>query len=372
MTFVDGRPEPVAITLDPEIPPVPARVEVGTAFEALVGLMRVAGHRPPGEYELGKEWLSEMKRAVSAGFMADIERLCAGVPTVFGHLVGLVDGVAEPRDLTGLVTLIEGMSERELRMELLGFSAASVRRRMSPRILAGAADGDAACLSALLASAASDPRWQETIRGVVALDPGEAKALTVQVLRGWGEVFARQEAQLGPRLIAEAERWQGHASRFGWSATVERATMGILVSPEAAGDGVVLVPTVLGSPWVYVTDTNGAAVYLCPVRDEPAPTGKDLVRVLRALADESRLRVLRRLATSGPATLPELTTELGLAKSTVHKHVMALRAAGLITVMLPDRRYALRELPDLNALLGAAVAAPQRVAGVDEKAADST
>ena len=44
---------------------------------------------------------------------------------------------------------------------------------------------------------------------------------------------------------------------------------------------------------------------------------------------ETRLRILRRLA-EGPATLHELTEILGLAKSTVHGHLLVLRTGGLV------------------------------------------
>jgi DNA-binding transcriptional ArsR family regulator len=60
-----------------------------------------------------------------------------------------------------------------------------------------------------------------------------------------------------------------------------------------------------------------------------------LVRQLRALADERRLRVLRRLRES-PASLTELAAEFGLPKTTMHHHLVALRSAGLVRIR--DRR----------------------------------
>jgi DNA-binding transcriptional ArsR family regulator len=54
-----------------------------------------------------------------------------------------------------------------------------------------------------------------------------------------------------------------------------------------------------------------------------------LVRRLRALADERRLRLLRRLNRER-TTLQELATEFDLPKTTLHYHLAILRAAGLI------------------------------------------
>jgi DNA-binding transcriptional ArsR family regulator len=74
-----------------------------------------------------------------------------------------------------------------------------------------------------------------------------------------------------------------------------------------------------------------------------------VVRLYKALSDEKRLRILRRLS-EGETSLDELTDMLGLTKSTVHHHIGLLRGAGLIRIRLPSeegtgkhRVYALRE-----------------------------
>jgi DNA-binding transcriptional ArsR family regulator len=63
----------------------------------------------------------------------------------------------------------------------------------------------------------------------------------------------------------------------------------------------------------------------------------------RALGDERRMDILRRLAT-GDATLGELAEHAGLVKSTAHHHLAQLRSAGLVTLQGNARecRYSLR------------------------------
>ena len=51
--------------------------------------------------------------------------------------------------------------------------------------------------------------------------------------------------------------------------------------------------------------------------------------LFRSLADETRLRIVRRLAV-GEARVVDLTGELGLAQSTVSKHLACLRECGLV------------------------------------------
>ena len=57
------------------------------------------------------------------------------------------------------------------------------------------------------------------------------------------------------------------------------------------------------------------------------------------------MRIIRRLS-DGPASLQQIADHLGLAKSTAHHHLVALRAAGLTRVTLgADKEYSLRGDP---------------------------
>ena len=52
--------------------------------------------------------------------------------------------------------------------------------------------------------------------------------------------------------------------------------------------------------------------------------------LFRSLGDPARLTIVRRLA-GGPARVTDLTAALGLAQSTVSKHLACLRDCGLVT-----------------------------------------
>jgi DNA-binding transcriptional ArsR family regulator len=64
---------------------------------------------------------------------------------------------------------------------------------------------------------------------------------------------------------------------------------------------------------------------------EPAPQGPDdqLDRVFRALADQTRRAILRRLSLSS-ATVTELAAPLGMSLPGVSKHLTVLEHAGLV------------------------------------------
>lgn len=78
------------------------------------------------------------------------------------------------------------------------------------------------------------------------------------------------------------------------------------------------------------------------------------VALFRSLADETRLRIVQRLA-SGEARVVDLTAELGLAQSTVSKHLACLRGCGLVDYRIDGRQsfYALTR-PELMDLFQAA------------------
>ena len=76
--------------------------------------------------------------------------------------------------------------------------------------------------------------------------------------------------------------------------------------------------------------------------------------LFRSLGDPARLAIVRRLA-GGPARVTDLTGELGLAQSTVSKHLACLRDCGLVTVR-PEGRASVYSLaqPALLEVLAAA------------------
>ncbi len=76
--------------------------------------------------------------------------------------------------------------------------------------------------------------------------------------------------------------------------------------------------------------------------------------LFRSLGDPARLMIVRRLA-AGPARVTDLTAGLGLAQSTVSKHLACLRDCGLVTSEPVARASVFRlAQPALAEMLGAA------------------
>ena len=86
-----------------------------------------------------------------------------------------------------------------------------------------------------------------------------------------------------------------------------------------------------------------------------APAGTEAaVALFRSLADPTRLAIVQRLA-GGEARVVDLTSELGMAQSTVSSHLACLRDCGLVAGRPEGRQmfYALTR-PELLDLLAQA------------------
>jgi DNA-binding transcriptional ArsR family regulator len=76
--------------------------------------------------------------------------------------------------------------------------------------------------------------------------------------------------------------------------------------------------------------------------------------LFRSLGDPARLMIVRRLA-GGPARVTDLVSALGLAQSTVSKHLVCLRDCGLVTSQPAGRASVFRlAQPVLAEMLAAA------------------
>ena len=166
-------------------------------------------------------------------------------------------------------------------------------------------------------------------------DPAEVHGRLLRTLRALDERVGPQIAVLEPMLNHGAELETFLARRMPLDQLVETVTNGVAYQPEAGIREVVLVPSVMLRPWNLLLLHGESRYVLHPISEESLGADGDtpprwMIDLFKALGDERRLRVLRRLRDGGGATLGELTEYLDLAKSTTHHHLRILRAAGLV------------------------------------------
>lgn len=178
-------------------------------------------------------------------------------------------------------------------------------------------------------------------------DPLEEQERLVRILRRAHESMGETLAEFAPMLTHDADLTRFLTRRMPLDQLVETVTNGIAYRPEPGVRRIVLIPSRLIRPWNLMFGFGDAQYFVYPMSDEAATADDNtppswMVQMFKALGDERRLRLLRRLG-EGPAGLTELAECLDLAKSTTHHHLRTLRAAGLVrAVMEGDHKEELR------------------------------
>ena len=157
------------------------------------------------------------------------------------------------------------------------------------------------------------------------------------MLRAWQEPFAAIE----PRVLAILERdYDGRAddrARLAPAELIETTTGGVRYLPEPGISRVILGPSYFSRPYNFLMSAHDWRFFGYPVSDgalgpsDALTPPLSLVRLHRALGDETRLRILKLLA-SRDLYLTEIAQQLDLSKPTIKHHMIQLRAAGLVTI----------------------------------------
>lgn len=196
-------------------------------------------------------------------------------------------------------------------------------------------------------------------------DLGAWQGHVVGLLRTWHEGYFASGVDDGDlaRLALDASERRGQLGEVEGVALIEEATTGFVVESDEV-DQVLLIPQMHFRPLIRYAKCNRLLVVHYPVETAavlPGEPGADLMRLVRALADENRLRIMHFLADSQPRSFTDVMRHLGMAKNTTHYHLSVVRAAGLVrfhvtgeceTFYYTARRSALDEIgPRLHRFL---------------------
>jgi DNA-binding transcriptional ArsR family regulator len=310
-------------------PPLRVEVVAGASFELLFGLSTLT--RP--ERPLRATWVPELT-ACSAPLRAAVDRVGAHSSELWLHLLGLA--LEQPDDIVGAV---RALAPAELRRQLVGVDVPAWQTVAGNDVLEAAAAGNRKAIRQLL----DHERYyaceaRASLAQLLPLSPAQTKRRVLAVL----ERFEREVFDLvASDVVAELERDAAAKSRLAESvspeALIAAAADGYLYEREPELDVVVLVPHLAARPWLLLCQHASTRIigYAAP---DATDVDERVVLLGRALGDDVRVRMLRRLA-AGDATLAELAGLGGIAKSTAHHHLAHLRAAGLVTLRGNARAY---------------------------------
>jgi DNA-binding transcriptional ArsR family regulator len=167
----------------------------------------------------------------------------------------------------------------------------------------------------------------------------------------YGEFFAEEEERIRPHVQSAGEQGQAWAAEMPLEALFEELSQGVRYNAQPDTVEIVFAPVFWSTPLIIELPLGGGKrlftygarpghVSLVPGEAMP----EDLPQALKALADPTRLRIVRLLG-ERPFAPGELAQELRLRPSTVTHHLQTLRLARLVRLTLGenDRRvYALR------------------------------
>jgi DNA-binding transcriptional ArsR family regulator len=328
--------------------PLIVEIEASPAYEFLMTLCAFSEVEHHAEYEVGKEWFDDVRKKASPDLLTLVEQFSFHSHEIWEHMLGLVYDCPAPRDVPTFIAHIEAIDPLELRLHMLGYYVRQHCRVTPPEIIFQAAQGDIEAQRELLkTSFPDDVEWQRTLRWMLSLEQVATKNLLQEIFHGWyDQVFREQELYILPILARDVETKLALKLSHSAEQLIEMAT-GWEYVPEPGIRRVVLVPSYITRPWNSEAERHDTVIFCYPVAEESISADKNvpparLVKLAKALADERRLRILKKLA-AGSYTLQEMAEDFGVAKTTLHHHMITLRSAGLVRMNLSDKRWSLRQ-----------------------------
>jgi len=308
----------------------------------LCAVVNRASHRA---MDVGDAW--RRRAAALDGFVEVIDHYSK---EIWINLLGLPFDLPDARTAEGFVATVRSMDAVDLVRYLAGYYRRVFRRETPAEVMDAAIGGDRGARREFRRTSFPDEtQWRDTLRHLLAREPAEIQAeFGGLAARFHDEVYAETEQATTRTLAASLQVFRRATEGKSLEATVELAAPGVTFIPEAGQTSVVLVPSLAIRPLWAVTDHRAANVFAFPAprdEDERVAPPERLVALGKAIGDETRLRILRELATA-PATPPDLAERMAIPRTTLLHHLRILRAADLIAVRVNDANYHEYEVRD--------------------------
>lgn len=334
-------------------------IEAAAAYELLHSIVAALDTDDADTYEIGPAWIAAARARAGEDLVARLTALSFGEVDTFRHLAGLAYGAPSPRDVPSFLAHLRDTDPDEIKLHLVQFYSRDTRRMTPPATIRAAVAGEREAATEFLRT--SHPEyapWSSYLRSVLEAEAVTYRGALADALEAWAErVWKPESLTIMPILERDVATKREQLRDLPLDRFVPMATNGVEFAPRPGIDRLVLVASFLQRPLVGHVEVGDALLITYPVADESISAETDtpplrLVRLSKALGDEKRLRILRSVA-DGEKTLMELAEVFGVAKTTMHHHMIILRAAGLVSVGVGSKRYRLRQetVPDVGALL---------------------
>lgn len=302
--------------------------DVRPVYDFLFSFARDADS-PEDLQEADRTWLTEARTAMVADLGDPAEEEFASAMAV--HIAAVAVERPELRTVEAFLDAVDTVATPDLVKSILSDFA---RDPDLGELVERASTGDRESMIELREAM---PEHKAGFQALLA-DPEDAHRRIARILRAWASAFATIE----PRITAILER--DHALRavdrgaLSDADLIERTTGGIRWLPEVGIRRVVLAPSYFSRPYNFLLAGDDWRFFGYPVADDAIEADDRLapppavVRLHRALGDDTRLRILKLLS-GRDLYLTEIAQQLELSKPTIKHHLALLRAAGLVTIV---------------------------------------
>ncbi|HEX5015223.1 MAG TPA: metalloregulator ArsR/SmtB family transcription factor [Candidatus Limnocylindrales bacterium] len=318
-------------------PHVSLSIEAWPAADLLMSMLAIVEKSAHSRLDAGSTW-RDLAAPLPDDFLKRIDRY---TKEIYINLLGLPFDHPEARTASGFLATLRSLPAEDVLRYLVGYYRRVFRRETPADVMDAAIAGDRDARREFRRTSFPEPvAWRDTLRHMLSAPAEDIRDEFADLVQLWLEaVYAAREADLLALTEADAAALRASSDGGRVETIVERAVPGVTFVPEVGQTHVVLVPSWALKPLWAVTDHRAANVFAYPAatRGGGAPPGR-LVALGKAIGDETRLRILRELATEA-ATAEGLAERMGIPRTTLLHHLRILRSADLIAVQVHDSAY---------------------------------
>ena len=325
--------------------------EKGSAYDLFVSLQII--HRPD-EFGLRPSWAAGVRSRLPIPLrdVLELSQKFLPVPLSWIHTL------PNPKDAAAAIAALEGLSPKD-RLPALTFGVKQNKKVHNFREFLTALEGKQRLTANIEAEikayySNSNRITKEFMRALFEAwsTPGEFGEIFLEALKAYVNNFYREEeARIIPAQATALKEAQALSSEKDLLTLLEELSSGVRMDWVTDVSTLVLAPSFWGAPFVFfdsMDSETGIILFGARPKGMALVPGdlvpEELLNALKALADPTRLRILRYLL-EGPRSPSELAKILRLRPPTVVHHLHNLRLAGLVRVTVSpkaDRRYAVR------------------------------
>jgi hypothetical protein len=226
------------------------QIDPGPAYELLQGIVTVVDSDDDDTYDVGAEWLAEMRARIGDDLLSEIRRVSFDNPDVFTNLTGLAYETPAPRDVPAFLEHLRATDALEVKLHLVEFYTREARRMTPLSVMRAAVAGDPDARDEFLRTSHPEYEpWTHFLGSVLQADAEELKRSLLDVLTAFHDRAWKAEAlTIQPIVERDAAAKRAMLAELPLEDFVRTATNGVEFAPRPGIERVVMIPSFVRRP----------------------------------------------------------------------------------------------------------------------------